>query len=69
MIRIYKENEIEILRRGGKILAKIVEELKKRVKPGITTKHLDEVAEDLILKYGAEPSFKGFISCRSLCFY
>ena len=29
MIRIYKENEIEILRRGGKILAKIVEELKK----------------------------------------
>ncbi len=60
MIRIYKENEIEILRRGGKILAKIVEELKKRVKPGITTKHLDEVAEDLILKYGAEPSFKGF---------
>lgn len=60
MIRIYKENEIEILRRGGKILAKIVEELKKRVKPGITTKYLDEVSEDLILKYGAEPSFKGF---------
>ncbi len=60
MIRIYKEKEIEILRRGGKILAKIIEELKKQVKPGITTEYLNEVAEDLILKYGAEPSFKGF---------
>ncbi len=60
MIRIYKENEIEILRQGGKILAKIIEELKKEVKSGITIKYLDEVAEDLILKYGAEPSFKGY---------
>lgn len=60
MIRIYSENEIEILRQGGKILAKIIEELKKEVKPGITTKHLNKVAENLVFSWGAEPSFKGF---------
>ncbi len=60
MIRIYSENEIEILRQGGKILAKIIEELKKEVKPGVTTKHLNKVAEDLVFSWGAKPSFKGF---------
>jgi len=60
MIRIYSENEIEILRQGGKILAKIIEELKKEVKPGVTTKHLNKVAENLVFSWGAEPSFKGF---------
>ena len=60
MIRIYSENEIEILRQGGKILAKIIEELKKEVKPGVTTQHLNKVAEDLVFSWGAEPSFKGF---------
>ncbi len=60
MINIYTTEEIRIMRQGGKILARIIEELKKHVKPGITTEYLNEVAEDLILKYGAEPSFKGF---------
>lgn len=60
MIRIYTENEIEILRQGGKILAKIMEELKKEVKPGITTQHLNKVAEDLVFSFGAKPSFEGF---------
>lgn len=60
MINIYKSEEIQVMRRGGRILAKIIEELKKEVKPGITTKYLDKVASDLILRYGAAPSFKGF---------
>lgn len=60
MINIYTEKEINIMRAGGKILARIMEELKKKVKPGITTKYLDRVAEDLIFKYKAEPSFRGF---------
>jgi methionyl aminopeptidase len=60
MIKIYTSQEIEVMREGGKILAKIIEELVKEVKPGITTNYLDKVAEDLILKYGVEPSFKGF---------
>lgn len=60
MINIYTLKEIEVMSEGGKILAKIMGELKKQIKPGITTKELDEVASDLVLKYKAEPSFKGF---------
>ena len=60
MIRIYNHQEIEILRQGGKILAKIMEELKKEVKPGVLTKHLNKVARDLVLSFGAKPSFLGY---------
>ena len=60
MIRIYSENEIEILRQGGKILARIIKELKKEVRPGVKTKYLNKVAKDLVLSFGAEPSFEGF---------
>ncbi len=60
MIRIYNEKEIEILRQGGRILAKIIEELKKEVKPGVTTKHLNKVAKDLVFSFGAKPSFLGY---------
>ena len=60
MIKIYKENEIEILRRGGKILAQIMEELRKEVKPGVATKDLNKIARDLVFSFGAEPSFEGY---------
>ena len=60
MISIKSEEEIEIMAEGGKILAKIMRELEKKVKPGITTKELDKVAEDLVLKYGGKCSFKGY---------
>jgi len=60
MIRIYSKNEIQIMRDGGRILAKIMKELEKKVKPGITTKELDKVASDLIFSFKAKPSFKGY---------
>jgi len=48
------------MREGGKILAKIMKELEKKVRPGITTKELDRVAETLIFQSGGgTPSFKG----------
>jgi methionyl aminopeptidase len=59
MILTKTPEEIEIMTEGGEILAKIVKELEKKVKPGITTKELDRVAETLILKSGGRPSFKG----------
>ena len=68
MITIKSPAEIEIMRENGKILAKIMEELKKKVRPGITTKELDKVAQDLVLKSGAKPSFKGYQNFpASLC--
>ncbi len=45
---------------GGRILAKIMKELEKKVQPGITTTELDRVAEALILKSGGQCSFKGY---------
>lgn len=60
MIRIKNENEIELMRQGGKILAFVLSEVAKEVKPGVTTKHLDELAERLIFEQGALPGFKGF---------
>ena len=60
MINIYTEKEIAIMAEGGKILARIIKEIAKQVKPGITTKHLDKVAEGLIFRFGAKPAFKGF---------
>lgn len=60
MINLYSEKEIAIMAQGGKILAKIIYEIAKHVKPGITTKYLDKVVEDLIFSYGAKAAFKGY---------
>lgn len=60
MIFIKSPEEIEIMAEGGKILAKIMKELEKKVKPGITTKELDRLAEGLIFKSGGKCSFRGY---------
>jgi len=58
-ITIKTKKEIEIMKEGGKILAQIMDELKKEVKPGISTKELNRVAKTLIFKYKAELAFEG----------
>ena len=45
---------------GAKILAQIMKEIMKMVKPGISTEELDKAAEGLIFQSGAKPSFKGY---------
>ncbi len=60
MITIKTKEEIKIMREGGAILAKIVKELEKMVKPGISNQELNRAAEALILKFGGKPSFKGY---------
>lgn len=60
MIKIKTPQEIEIMAESGKILAGIMKELEKKVRPGIKTLELDRVAETLILKSGGKPSFKGY---------
>jgi len=60
MISIKSSEEIKIMEEGGEILSKIMRHLQKMVRPGITTKELDKVAYDLVLKYGAKPSFLGY---------
>ena len=60
MIIIKSAKEIELMRDAGKIVAETHEILKQSIKPGVTTKELDEIAEKNIRKYKAEPSFKGY---------
>ncbi len=57
---IKTQKEIEIIAEGGKILAKVLKDLEKMVKPGITTLELDRAAEALILSAKAKPAFKGY---------
>jgi len=59
MINIKTEKELEIMREGGKIAARILNLLAQKVKPGITTKELDLIAAAEIKKSGAKASFLG----------
>lgn len=68
MIKIKTKEEIKIIAEGGKILAGVMKELEKMVKPGIKTIDLDRAAEALILSLGAKPAFKGYLNFPySLC--
>jgi len=60
MIILKSKEEIALMAKGGKILAEIMEELKRMTKPGVTTQELNVLAESLILKAGAKCSFKGY---------
>ncbi|MBI9014393.1 MAG: type I methionyl aminopeptidase [Clostridiales bacterium] len=59
-IKIKSESQIERMREVGKIVAYTHEVLKAHIKPGITTKELDIIAENEIRKYNADPAFKGY---------
>lgn len=59
-IRLKTKEEIEILREAGRILASIVQELKRSLKSGITTKEVDALAEALMAEYKVKPAFKGY---------
>lgn len=56
-VTIKSEREIGLMREAGRILGIVHEELHKAVKPGITTKDLDRLAETMIRDFGCKPSF------------
>lgn len=60
MINLKTKNEIEIMREGGMVLAKIIKELESAVRPGITTSDLDKLASELVVKFGVKSSFLGY---------
>jgi methionyl aminopeptidase len=72
VISLKSAREIEIMRRANVIVAEVLQELKKRVAPGVTTLELDAIAEEFTLKKNAIPAFKGYnvagrIYPRCLC--
>lgn len=60
MIKIKSKREIELMREAGRIVALCHSEIAKIIKPGITTRELDQVAYNIIQENGATPSFKGY---------
>lgn len=60
MIILKSEREIRYMRDAGRIVAGALEDVKKAVKPEVTTQELDKVAEEYIKGAGAVPAFKGY---------
>ena len=59
MIILKSQTEIDTMRAAGRIVFGVLDELKKHVRPGISTWDLDAIAEEYIRAHGAIPSFKG----------
>jgi methionyl aminopeptidase len=58
---IYKtEEEIKLMQESSEIVAKILEELREMIKPGVQTRDLDAYAERRVRELGAKPAFKGY---------
>jgi methionyl aminopeptidase len=60
VITLKSPKELALMRRASQIVAEILEQLVKTAKPGVSTLELDRLAEELTLKKGARPAFKGY---------
>src|ERR1700683_2921173 len=52
--------EIEKMRRSGKMVRQVLDHLKTIVAAGVTTMDLEKAAEKMIAEFGATPAFKGY---------
>ena len=58
---VYKtEEEIELIRASAKVLAQAHGEVACMIREGVTTRELDQRAEEFIRDHGGQPSFKGY---------
>lgn len=62
MITIKTKEEIDLIKKGGKILASVLGMVLKNAKAGVSIKDLDKLAEKLIVEKGGIPSFKNYKS-------
>jgi len=60
VILLKSARELEHMREAGRILAEVKERLKALVRPGTSTKDIDEDIESFIVGKGAVPAFKGY---------
>lgn len=59
-ITIKSDREIELMRESCRLLSLVHDELGKAVKPGISTKDIDKLGEELIRSYGCVPNFLNY---------
>ncbi len=60
MITFKSDRDIAKMRKAGRIVADVLNLMRDMVKPGIDTLTLDEAAEDLVIREGGRPAFKGY---------
>ena len=60
MIFLKTDEEIELMRESNRLVGMTLGELSKHIQPGVTTLHLDKIADEFIRDHGATPSFLGY---------
>jgi methionyl aminopeptidase len=60
MVVLKSTNEIERMRRAGRVVREVLELVRSLVKPGATTLDLERAAEARLAELGAKPAFKGY---------
>ncbi|MCF6460785.1 type I methionyl aminopeptidase [Clostridium sp. Cult3] len=60
MIIIKTEQEIEMMKKAGELLAEVHKEIAKMIKPGISTYEIDQFVEEYLKKHNATPEQKGY---------
>lgn len=60
MVTVKSQSEIELMKKAGAILRDVLELVSEKAKPGVTTKQLDNIAYDYIVRQNAVPSFLGY---------
>ena len=60
MVTRKSSREIELMKEAGKIVALAHEAVKGFIRPGVSTKEIDDLVEKVIISYGAIPSFKNY---------
>jgi len=59
-IQLKNKAEIELMRKANLVVYEVLQALREMVKPGVTTKDLDQYAAELTSKHGAKPAFLGY---------
>ena len=59
-ITIKSNREIELMREAGRLLALVHEEMGQYIRPGVSTKEIDELGEKVIRSFGCEPNFLNY---------
>jgi methionyl aminopeptidase len=60
VIVLKSKNELEKMRSAGRMVAEVLQLMRERIKPGVTTLELDQLAEGRCKKWKARPAFKGY---------
>lgn len=68
MVYLKTEEDIVLLRQANLLVSKTLAEVARLIKPGVTTRQIDSLADVFIRDHGAMPTFKGFPSPYSAPF-